>query len=202
MCGRYYLAGFNGAEVKEYYKVLEELDRKIKTPGYNLNVTMTGEIYPSFIVPVIANSKENQIKGFAMEWGYTMNNGNRLINARSETASENPTFTKNMIENRCLIPASYYFEWEEQNSDKVKHALQPIGKTAFFMAGLYRMEEEKQTPVFTILTRAAAPNIKFIHERMPVILPAGARADWLNLDYNADEIIMVAALNMAHSRMS
>ena len=105
---------------------------------------------------------------------------------------------KSMSERRCLIPASYYFEWEGQNGSKIKHVIQPIDKQAFFMAGLYRLEKEKQVPVFTILTRDAAPDIKFIHHRMPVILPAGAREDWLNLDNSAEEVIRAALLDMEH----
>ena len=103
-----------------------------------------------------------------------------------------------MKERRRLIPASWYFEWEGQRGSKIKHTIQPHDKAGFFMAGLYRLEKEKQTPVFTILTRDAAPDIKFTHHRMPVILPKGTRNDWLNLDYNADEIIQAAMLNMEH----
>ena len=103
-----------------------------------------------------------------------------------------------MAERRCLIPASWYFEWEGQPGSKIKHAIQPIDKYAFFMAGLYRLEKEKNIPVFTILTRDAAPDIKFIHHRMPVILPKGARSEWLNLDNNADDIIQAAILDMEH----
>jgi len=200
MCGRYYLADFDEEEVKEYYKILEELDRKIATPDYDIKVKTRGEIFPTDIVPVIANNKEKVIKAFPMYWGYRpfQEGGRPLINARSESASEKPTFRKSMMERRCLIPASYYFEWEGPKGSKTKHAIQPIDKDGFFMAGLYRLEKEKQVPVFTILTRDAAPDIKFIHHRMPVILPAGAREDWLNLDYNANEIIQAAMLDMKH----
>jgi len=66
------------------------------------------------------------------------------------------------------------------------------------MAGLYRIESEKNIPVFTILTRDAAPDIRFIHNRMPVILPKGARNDWLNLGHNADEIIRTSLLDMEY----
>ena len=47
------------------------------------------------------------------------------------------------------------------------------------MAGLYRREKDSSVPVFVIMTRPAAPGIAFIHDRMPVIVPASARAMWL-----------------------
>ncbi len=200
MCGRYYLADFTEEEAKEYYDILNDLDKKIKSPGYDIKVKTSGEIFPTDIVPIIANNKDQEIKAFAMEWGFApfQEKGRPIINARSETASEKQTFKKSMIERRCLIPAAYYYEWEKQSSGKIKHEIHPVGQSAFFMAGLYRMESDKQTPVFTILTRDAAPGIRFIHDRMPVILPEGARNDWLNLKYDADEIIQAALLDMQY----
>lgn len=199
MCGRYFISDFTKEEVEEYYDILNEIERSYKTDNSG-KAKMRGEIFPSDIVLVIANNKEKQVKAFLMQWGYKpfQEGGRLLINARSETASEKFTFKKSMNERRCLIPASWYFEWEGQKGSKIKHAIQPLDKAGFYMAGLYRLEKEKQTPVFTILTRDAAPDIKFIHHRMPVILPKGARNDWLNLDNNADEVIQAALLDMEH----
>ena len=199
MCGRYFISDFTKEELEEYYDILNEIDRTIKADKDSKAKTR-GEIFPADIVPVITNNKEKQIRAFLMQWGYKpfQEGGRLLINARSETASEKFTFKKSMKERRCLIPASWYFEWEGQPGSKIKHAIQPFGKAGFYMAGLYRMESEKAIPVFTILTRDAAPEIKFIHHRMPVILPKGARNDWLNLKYNADEVIQAAMLDMEH----
>ncbi|MBN2835607.1 MAG: SOS response-associated peptidase [Candidatus Delongbacteria bacterium] len=199
MCGRYFIEDFTEEEVQEYYDILDEIDRSIKS-NKESKVKTRGEIFPSDIVPVIANNKEKIVRAFPMQWGYKpfQEGGQLLINARSETASEKATFKRSMRERRCLIPASSYFEWENQAGGKVKHAIQPIDKQFFFMAGLYRLESEKDIPVFTILTRDATPDIKFIHHRMPVILPKGARNDWLNLDYNADEVLQAALLDMEH----
>jgi len=199
MCGRYFISDFTKEELEEYYDILNEIDRTIKADKSSTAKTR-GEIFPSDIVPVIANNKEKQVRAFLMQWGYKpfQEGGRRLINARSETASEKSTFKKSMAERRCLIPASWYFEWEVQPGSKIKHAIQPLGKAGFYMAGLYRIESKKNIPVFTILTRDAAPDIKFIHQRMPVILPKGARNDWLNLNNNADEVIQAAMLDMEH----
>ena len=50
--------------------------------------------------------------------------------------------------------------------------IQPAGTTHMLMAGLYRIEESGDTkfPHFVILTRDAAEEISFIHDRMPVML--------------------------------
>ena len=196
MCGRYYLADFTEDEVKEYFSILEELDKKIKNPSYKGKVKMHGEIFPSDIVPVIAKSHKNELKAFGMEWGYTLYNGDRLINARSETATEKKTWAIGMNKHRCLIPASYYYEWEKQSSGKVKHAIHPKGAEVMYMAGVYRTEVDKH--VFSILTREAAPDIEFLHDRMPVILPKEIHEDWLNIDNNSHEVIKDALQYMEH----
>lgn len=69
-------------------------------------------------------------------------------------------------------------------------------KNVIYMAGIYRFEHDR--PVFSILTREPAESIRFIHNRMPVILPREAVRDWLNTSYKADEILRSAALNVSH----
>ena len=60
------------------------------------------------------------------------------------------------------------------------------------MAGIYRYEREKQLPVFVILTREASPGIRFIHDRMPVILPPDARDAWVSDSADITGIIAAA----------
>ena len=44
-------------------------------------------------------------------------------------------------------------------------------------------------PVFTILTKDSSPEIGFIHDRMPVILPQSSVGDWINPNKKADGIV-------------
>ena len=66
-----------------------------------------------------------------------------------------------------------------------------------YLAGLYRIERGTD-PVFTILTRLPAESIAFIHDRMPVILPAAAIVDWLNIRYDANEVIHAAVQDVEY----
>ncbi|MGM9659510.1 MAG: SOS response-associated peptidase family protein [Faecousia sp.] len=79
----------------------------------------------------------------------------------------------------------------------MKYAIEPKGSDGFFLAGIYRMETGK--PVFTVLTRNAAEDIAFIHERIPVILPNEAAVDWLNPKYHGDDILKEAQLDMKYT---
>lgn len=189
MCGRYYIAEEDQAE--ELKQIIEMINRK-----HNGEVKTAGEVFPSETVPVIATSRTQKITPFAMEWGYSTSDGNRLINARSETASQKPTFRDGMLQRRCIIPASWYFEWNKNERGKPKYAIGAENKNVIYMAGIYRFEHDK--PVFSILTRDPAESIQFIHHRMPVILPREAVRDWLNTSYRAEEVLQSAMLNVSH----
>ena len=189
MCGRYYSAEDDQAE--ELKQIIDMINRK-----HNGEVKTAGEVFPSETVPVIATSRTQKITPFAMEWGYSTSDGNRLINARSETASQKPTFRDGMLQRRCIIPASWYFEWNKNEKGKPKYAIGAENKNVIYMAGIYRFEHDK--PVFSILTRDPAESIQFIHHRMPVILPREAVRDWLNTSYRAEEVLQSAMLNVSH----
>lgn len=150
--------------------------------------------FPSETVPVIAASRSQKIMPFAMEWGYSTSDANRLINARSETAAQKPVFRDGMLHRRCIIPASWYFEWNRNEKGKPKYAIGAEHRNVIYMAGIYRFEQER--PVFSILTREPAESIRFIHNRMPVILPREAVRDWLNTEYAAEEVLQSAVLNV------
>ncbi len=67
-----------------------------------------------------------------------------------------------------------------------------------YMAGIYRMELGK--PVFSILTRSPADNIRFMHDRMPVILEPDIITDWMNPRYTAEEILKQAVLDVDYRK--
>lgn len=84
VCGRYYIAEDDLSD--ELSRMIDELNRK-KTPE---GLKTSGEIFPSDIVPVLANSRKQDVQPFAMRWGYAFPNGRPIINARSETAAQKP----------------------------------------------------------------------------------------------------------------
>ena len=136
------------------------------------------DVLPTDTAAVIASSRRLSPGVFAMRWGFSGAGGAPVINARSETAHERPMFAESIASRRCLIPAGWYYEWERRGRERVRYAIRPEEAGLMYMAGLYRL-----TPAgaqFTILTRGAAPDIAFIHPRMPVILPRDALADWID----------------------
>ena len=171
MCGRYYID-----DNSEY---MMGLVREIAAgPDGNRIMDMKlGEIFPTNTVPVITSERPR-----LMQWGFARyNGGGKVINARSETATEKSMFAKSMRERRCLLPASWYFEWQRVGSTKKqKHAISLPDGAPLAMAGVFREEKDIPLPVFVILTREAAPGLSQIHDRMPVILAKEMQREWLS----------------------
>lgn len=180
MCGRYFID--DGTDSGELRQIIQEINRQ----GADVPVKTSGEIYPTDVVPVIAMSRGLSPKPFAMGWGYTLPGKRLVFNARSETAAQRPLFRDGMLHRRCAVPATRYFEWT-RGKDRVRYAIRPTGADLFYMAGIYRLEEQK--PVFSILTTESAEDIAFIHDRMPVILPAEIISDWVNPKYGGEELL-------------
>ena len=168
MCGRYFIDGDDLPE--ELERILEELNRK-NTPE---NLKTSGEIFPSDVVPVLANSRRQDVQPFAMRWGYSFPGGRPVINARAETAPDKPMFRQCLEQRRCVIPSTGFYEWA---ADKTKYRFRLPGEDALYMAGLYN--EFAGEPRYVILTTAANESIADVHNRMPVVLPRARIAEWI-----------------------
>ena len=176
MCGRYRLDPAEpGSELEGIIAAINRREEKVgadKTP-----VKTAGDLFPGDRVPALCRSRSGEIGAFAMEWGYRMEGGRRMINARSETAAQKPLFRDGMQNRRCLLPMSAYYEWEKRGSERVKYRIAPVADGMSCLAGIYRLEEDG--PRFAVLTMEAADELAFIHDRMPVLVPYAAREAWL-----------------------
>lgn len=121
--------------------------------------------------------------GLIPSWSKDPAIGNRLINARAETAQEKPSFRNAFKRQRCLIPANGFFEWQRQGRGKQPYFVRMRDERIFAFAGLWdRWEspDEGTIETCTILTTAANAVLAPIHDRMPVILPPTEYARWLD----------------------
>ncbi len=169
MCGRYAL--FAEDELTEMREILAEINRRYGNAG--AEQMGRGEIFPTNRLPVLAAPRRER-EALLLKWGFPRPGGKGVvINARSETAARRGMFRDAFQRRRCLVPASGYYEWKRD--DKTKFFFRDPGRL-LYMAGLYREEEGGS---FVILTREAAPDQAFIHERMPVILPRAQQRRWL-----------------------
>ena len=195
MCGRYYL--------EQTEEMAPWIDRMMKSAlarkwTDTVRVNSSGEMRPTDVVPVIAPNRSGGKAVFPMRWGY--NGKSLLINAKVETASEKPTFRDDWKSHRCIVPASYYFEWEHltTNNGKTvtgdKYMIQPKNSTVTWLCGIYRFENEM--PHFVILTQEAAEPIRFIHDRMPLIMPDDLKDEWIKPDADPKALVSMALTDM------
>ncbi len=176
------------------------------------SLTISGDLYPADIAPVLAPNKYGNMAVFPMAWGFTHKATTKPIaNCRVETAESKPLWRDSWYRRRCVIPASLYYEWgypvyeddsrsmiEHRNAKKVKYAIQTEGSNITYIAGLYRYEEhcDMQIPMFSILTREAAGTVRDIHDRMPVILDKESLREWIRLDGDPSAVVEKALYNM------
>lgn len=188
MCGRVYMAPAD----PELRELVKEMNRSKLAMRFRNNdnelLQSEGEIFPSEVLPAIASDRQGKQRVFPMKWGYSEKK-RLLINARAETAAERPAFREAWIDHRCVIPASWYFEWEHDEKKRAgqKYAIHPEGNGLVWLAGLYRMKNG--LPEFVILTRAADECIAWMHDRMPVLLPKEAIGEWVRPGEEPERII-------------
>lgn len=191
MCGRYFL--WDNGRPDDFEKILQVLNRQDSSSEFK----RSGEVYPTDAVPVLANSRQLHPRPFVMRWGYSLPHGRTVINARAETAASSPLFADGMLHRRCLIPAAGYYEWAGQPGGKVKYALRGEGGL-IYLAGVYRLEwrAEGVVPAFAVLTREAAPELAFLHDRMPVLFPPERSLRWLDPRCDAQALLREAPIRL------
>ena len=171
MCGRFYIP-----EPDDSPESLEAMLRSAEARyGQPLK---RGEIRPGDTAAALVQTRSGKVAAFPMRWGFQAG-GKLVFNARSESIGSKALFRESVDRRRCLIPAAAYFEWDHRYQPRPKYRFSLPEANFLYLAGLYRMEGD--TPVFTVLTREASPELAAFHNRMPLI-PAQNRARaWLDV---------------------
>jgi putative SOS response-associated peptidase YedK len=116
-----------------------------------------------------------------------------MINARIETLEEKHTYDKELLEGRCLIPASGFFEWKKTNGTKVPMYIHLKDRKVFAFAGIssiWKAPDNKETKTCSIITTDANTFMGKIHNRMPVILQKEAESEWIKPEYHDKKEIL------------
>lgn len=148
-------------EIADLYRALQE------TPPL-----LRWDVYPSQFAPIF--TAENALPQFA-KWGFDGPHGKHLlINARAETVSEKPFFAEDFARNRCAIPCSGFYEWDES---KNKLLFTRLAGGALFLAGFCKTQDVRR---FVILTKPAQLPVAEFHRRTPALLEREAIDNYLN----------------------
>lgn len=179
MCGRFVFE-HSPEQLLKLYRLSSVPDL---SPRYN--------IAPSQQIAVVRQQNGGDRELTFLQWGLIPSwakdpaIGYKMINARSETVHEKPSFKQAFHARRCIIPASGFYEWEKAGKEKIPHYIHLRDGGIMSLAGLWerwKSPEGKELVTCTILTTAANNLVKKLHDRMPVILHRAEFDIWLDRD--------------------
>lgn len=122
--------------------------------------------------------------GLVPSWAKDLSIGSRLINARSETVAEKPSFRFAFRHRRCLVLTDGYFEWRKEGKIKQPYYFRMADERPFAFAGLWDRWRGGEEPLESCTVLTTEPNelTRGIHNRMPVILEESDYDLWLDPD--------------------
>ncbi len=185
MCGRYALSA-----------AISDIAQEFSTNSApELSLPADWNIKPTNDVYIIKNQAiEIASWGIIAHWSKSDDEAAKsqssAINARSESVHEKPTFKSAFRSNRCLLPATGYYEWaSELGKYKTK---QPIyisrdDNKLLAFTGIFQSWTSPSGRVIqsvSIITRQAVGQLALVHSRMPVFLPRDRWAEWMNPKIN------------------
>lgn len=179
MCGRYTL-------LADELEILEEFDLERGIEGYQPSYNIAPG---QNVLAIIHDGKEKRAGylrwGLVPSWAKDEKIGYKMINARSESAHEKPSFKQLMARKRCLIIADSFYEWKKTEDGKQPKRIHLTDRKLFAFAGLWDKWTHQDKILFTctILTREADPFMKDIHDRMPIILPKDKENEWIASEF-------------------
>ncbi|WP_263368693.1 SOS response-associated peptidase [Edaphobacter bradus] len=174
MCGRYGRRG-DKQRIAEAFNVKGGLDE--------VDFAEDNDCAPGSIQPVVRMNDDGERGLTVMRWGFKLPD-RFLFNTRSEDVTKTSFWKEKFAENRCIVPASSFFEWQgTKKSPKSKYEITVPGSTLFGMAGVWAPWKNPKTDqwekTFSIFTSESNSVMKAIHDRQPVVLEPRDFKEWL-----------------------
>ena len=173
MCGRYFVSRDLEDGIETLIRRVNR-EMEIEAEPEKLTEFIERDIYPTYKAPILAGTAEGMILK-NVKWGLPgFQKGQVIFNARCETAMERGMFRDAVRQNRIVVPAVHFYEW---NQLKEKNTFTRMDGKNLYMAGFCKGDGEEER--FVILTTAANASMKPVHDRMPLILEESEIAPWL-----------------------
>lgn len=190
MCGRFSLT-----------QTEADIEARFGAKFYSNDLVKRYNVAPSQLALVITDAKPQELQlfrwGLIPSWAKDGSIGNKMINARSETLREKPSFRTLVRKRRCLVIADGFYEWRPLDHKKKQPVRITLSNNGLFaMAGLWDEWNDPNSgelvDSFTIITAPANDLIRPVHDRMPVILHASDEQKWLSaatIDQDIDRLL-------------
>ena len=171
MCGRFAIYSNTKVIIQQTPFDVQNMILDVK-PNYNAA--------PSQFLPVLYSLDKgppllDSLKwGLIPHWAKDPKIGYKMINARSETVSEKPSFRQAFVKRRALVPVDGWYEWLRKGDSKLPFYHTTKDGRLLWLAGLWERWTDKTSGEsirsFSLLTQDSYGDIAGIHNRMPVIM--------------------------------
>lgn len=182
MCGRF----TNTKPAKLKIAGLNKADLEEAKPRYNIAPGQD-------ILSIIQTSDEKH--ALYLHWGLIPSwskklRGDGIINARSETLDEKPSFRESFKRRRCLIPADGFYEWKKSGKTKQPYYFRMKDESVFSFAGIWDTWKIEGKEIISCAIITTTPNelLEPVHNRMPVILHSSDFETWLDKETKPDDL--------------
>lgn len=184
------------ADLTSPIKPLNQIDSELFQPNFN--------VAPTHHIPAIVSQAEERVLaafswGLVPSWAKDPAIGSRMINARSETATEKPSFRSALVKRRCIVPADGWYEWQGSPGKKTPYYFSPVNESVLGLAGIYESWKQPDGQLLwsaAILTQEAKPDLAYIHDRMPVLVTPELQESWLNSSTSPLQEVLGSAPNI------
>ena len=166
----------------EYCKMMQELELGLPEQQSAADLPQADDIRIGDLGPVMRASG-NGIELTQMTFGFPpKGRGGTVFNFRSEGRDFSDS-------QRCLIPATAFFEFTGKKYPKAKHRFTLADHPMMAIAGLWRKGDDNQPPSFTMLTTSPGPDVAPIHDRQIVVLPPERWTEWIYLSKPESDVL-------------
>jgi putative SOS response-associated peptidase YedK len=190
MCGRFTLT----TSVRDLANLFQATEVEVPVAQPHFNIPPTAQVLAVRRLPGHEGRQLLPLRwGLIPAWAKDPGIGNRLINARVESAAEKPAFRDAFRNRRCLVLADGFYEWKKQAGKKEPYLVRMRDGKPFAFAGLWDRWHDPEQQIFetcTILTTDANKLVRPLHDRMPVILEAQAYEPWLDPELHDREKLL------------
>src|SRR5215204_4730674 len=179
MCGRF-TRNYTWAELHRLYSV--SIGGSNLQPRYNIFPTTTVDA-----VVYLAGTRQL----VPMRWGIIPNWWSKPLkelrlatfNAPAETVAQKPMFRDAFRRNRCIIPASGYYEWQDTPGGKQPYHFTRRDADVISIAGIWDEWKDPESGEIikscAMIITEANKLVAEIHDRMPVVLEQYQFQPWL-----------------------
>ena len=167
MCSRY--------ENRETYEAIFNIIRAIFEGEISLDELDPDNFKKTNIAPtddiLTLVNKDGVINLTSSSWGIKFKEDGSsplIFNSRIETIRDKKFWTELFFKNRCLVPATAFYEWKPEGKMKIPQRISLPKHQLFFLAGIYFIKQGiKFASIITVNSNDVLEPLK---SRMPLIL--------------------------------